>query len=367
MQKPPVEGSAMAKRIAMFNHKGGVGKTLTAYHVGWTLAEQGHQVLLVDGDSQVNLTAIALGTEQFDTFFEDEATKQFNIKSGVAPVFEGQPRAIAAFECPRALGNERLFVLPGHLDLQAYEAQLSLAQETGGTLSVLRNLPGALSGLVGAIEDFHQIKYTIIDLNPGLGAINQSLFLSADGFVVPTNPDPFSNMALLTLADRVVKWNQWRRASFEIYKDTQYPLKPTPVMFLGTITSRFNKHSSKAAKKFDERIRAIDQTVRDVLYPQLRHEGMALPRERYQAAFERYLEMNAGTPTSEFSLARIPDFQSLAQIASQHEVPVSALSEDMLRDASLYGNSLSSALKNVGQFRKIFECISLKVEMLIDD
>ena len=128
----------MAKRIAMFNHKGGVGKTLTAYHVGWTLAEQGHQVLLVDGDSQVNLTAIALGTERFDTFYEDEATKQFNIKSGVAPVFEGQPRAIAAFECPKALGNERLFVLPGHLDLQAYEAQLSLAQETGGSLSVLR-------------------------------------------------------------------------------------------------------------------------------------------------------------------------------------------------------------------------------------
>ena len=94
---------------------------------------------------------------------------------------------------------------------------------------------------------------------------------------------------------------------------------------------------------------------------------MALPRERYQAAFERYPDMEAGTPTSEFSLARIPDFQSLAQIASQNEVPVGAVTEEMLRDASLYGNSLSAAIKNVSQFRKIFECISLKVEMLIND
>ena len=242
-----------------------------------------------------------------------------------------------------------------------------MAQETGGTLSVLRNLPGALSGLVGAIETFHKINYTVIDLNPGLGAINRNLFLSADGFVVPTNPDPFSNMALHTLADRVVKWNQWRRASFDIYKDTQYPLKSSPVTFLGTITSRFNKHSSKAAKKFDERIREIDSTVENVLFPRLSQEGMALPRERYQAAFERYPDMDAGTPTSEFSLARIPDFQSLAQIASQNEVPVAAVTEDMLRDASLYGNSLSAAIKNVSQFKKIFECISSKVEMLIND
>ena len=37
----------MAKRLVLFNHKGGVSKTTTLYNVGWMLAEQGHGVLLV--------------------------------------------------------------------------------------------------------------------------------------------------------------------------------------------------------------------------------------------------------------------------------------------------------------------------------
>ena len=37
------------------------------------------------------------------------------------------------------------------------------------------------------IEESHAVDYTIIDLNPGLGAINQNFFMSADAFVVPTN------------------------------------------------------------------------------------------------------------------------------------------------------------------------------------
>lgn len=38
-----------------------------------------------------------------------------------------------------------------------------------------------------------------IDMNPGLSSINQALFMMADGFIIPTNPDPFSIMALNTL------------------------------------------------------------------------------------------------------------------------------------------------------------------------
>lgn len=34
----------------MFNNKGGVSKTTTAFNLGWILAERGHRVLLVDGD-----------------------------------------------------------------------------------------------------------------------------------------------------------------------------------------------------------------------------------------------------------------------------------------------------------------------------
>jgi cellulose biosynthesis protein BcsQ len=356
----------MSKRIAFFNHKGGVGKTIAAYHLGWRLTNYGHKVLLVDGDSQVNLTAIALGTERFDVFYDEEETKDCNIRAGIAPVFEGQPRAIEAFDCQNALGNSKLFVLPGHLDLQSYEGQLSLAQETGGTLSVLRNLPGAMNGLITAIEGHHAIDFTIIDLNPGLGAINQNLFLCSDSFIVPTNPDPFSIMAIYTLSDRVTKWSQWLRAAYEIYKDTQYPVRPQAGVFLGAITSRFNKHSSKAARKFDERIREIDSTIEKELFPKLTSAGMAFTMDKYRQAFDLCPGMGPGMPTSALSLARIPDFQSLAQIASDHEVPVFALKEAMLREARLGGSSLDSAMRNVAEFDTIFQSIATKVKFLLD-
>ena len=49
------------KKIVLFNHKGGVSKTLTTYNIAWMIALQGKRVLLVDCDPQCNLSALILG------------------------------------------------------------------------------------------------------------------------------------------------------------------------------------------------------------------------------------------------------------------------------------------------------------------
>ena len=46
-----------AKKIIFLNQKGGVGKTTTAVNVGSALAKEGYKVLLVDLDSQGNLSS----------------------------------------------------------------------------------------------------------------------------------------------------------------------------------------------------------------------------------------------------------------------------------------------------------------------
>ena len=60
-----------ANIIVLFNHKGGVSKTTTTYHVGWKLTEYNKKVLLVDGDPQCNLTSLLLG-EDFDEYYTNE-------------------------------------------------------------------------------------------------------------------------------------------------------------------------------------------------------------------------------------------------------------------------------------------------------
>jgi chromosome partitioning protein len=47
------------RTIAVGIHKGGTGKTNTAFNLGHELAKLGHQVLLVDLDYQGSLTSMA--------------------------------------------------------------------------------------------------------------------------------------------------------------------------------------------------------------------------------------------------------------------------------------------------------------------
>lgn len=65
----------MAKILTLFNHKGGVSKTTTTFHLGWKLTQKKKKVLLVDGDPQCNLTGMFFG-DSFDEYYENDKTKK---------------------------------------------------------------------------------------------------------------------------------------------------------------------------------------------------------------------------------------------------------------------------------------------------
>lgn len=52
--------------LALFNHKGGVGKTTLAVNVTDALVDLGLRVLMVDADPQCNLTAFFLSEKDLD-------------------------------------------------------------------------------------------------------------------------------------------------------------------------------------------------------------------------------------------------------------------------------------------------------------
>ncbi|WP_461003492.1 ParA family protein [Streptomonospora sediminis] len=52
--------------MALFNNKGGVGKTMLAYHLAHMLARSGKRVLTVDLDPQANLTSYFLPEDHLE-------------------------------------------------------------------------------------------------------------------------------------------------------------------------------------------------------------------------------------------------------------------------------------------------------------
>ena len=92
------------KKIAIFNHKGGVSKTTTAFNLGWRLSRMGKRVLLIDADSQCNLSLYALGNNAFDEFYS--SGNKNNIKDALEPAFKAKPKLIEAVECISIKRNE---------------------------------------------------------------------------------------------------------------------------------------------------------------------------------------------------------------------------------------------------------------------
>lgn len=336
----------MSKRLIFFNHKGGVSKTTSVYNIGWMLAKHS-RVLLVDGDPQCNLTSLIL-RDNFERYYLQDDTKNANIKDGVSPAFKGTPTPITAFTCPSSERAPNLFLLPGHGDLSEYDASLTLAQTSSGSLAALQNLPGAFSELIGKIEEHLDIAYTIIDLNPGLSAINQNLFLLSDYFIVPTNPDPFSLMAIDTLRKILPRWGSWKINSETLFDDSAYKLPPGMPKFIGTLIQRFNVRNGTAARPYRNNIGEIQQKTIQELLPALERQGMSLSRESYES------ELLEGG----LCLGQIPDFQGLLPKAISVGVPVFDIEDNEIRET---GPILTDMVRNRDRFLEQFRDLGDKV------
>lgn len=308
-------------KIIFFNHKGGVSKTTTTYNLGWMLASLGKRVLVVDADPQCNLSNLILG-DDFDDYYTNPDTKEQNIKDGVKVAFEGKPSSIQAVSCYSPRQNNNLFLLAGHGNLSEYDASLSFAQNSNNAITTLQNLPGAFNELIGRTIDNYNIDFTLIDLNPGLSAINQNLFICSDAFIVPTNPDPFSIMALKSLSDILPRWVDWADRMRPLFQDASYPLPDTRPRFIGEIIQRFNIRKGKANNQFKLPISEIKDVAKNIFVPALKIKNMLFDDEIY---------IKAEIP-QDYCIAEIPDFQGLLPIAHSVGVPIFALTDEQIEN-----------------------------------
>lgn len=342
----------MHKRIAMFNHKGGVSKTTTTLNLGWMLARQGARVLLVDADPQCNLTGLVLGyqgEEDFEQFYQADGAG--NLRAGLAPAFESQPRAIEPVECVSVPGNDRLFLLPGHIRLSEYEVTLGIAQELSSSLQTLQNLPGSFSYLLTVTAERYGIDFILVDLNPSLSSINQNLLMTSDFFIVPNSPDYFSLMAVESLNAVLPRWHGWadRAKQATVLREAAYPFPQATPRFLGTVIQKYRPRKGAPSEGFQKWIDAINGLVAGKFVPSLAKLSMTLPDEAYHQLADY---------TSSYCLAQIADFNTLIAKSQEYRTPVFELTDQQLGHV---GTVLEADQKKRAEFHAAFEGLATRV------
>ncbi len=334
----------MAKQIALFNHKGGVSKTTTAFNLGWMLASKGKKVILVDCDPQCNLTGMVLGftgTEDFAPVYDREGVT--NIRDGLAPAFESRPVAMAPVICEPVESQPNAYLLPGHIGLAEYEVTLGIAQELSGSLVTLQNLPGSLHHLFSLTACKYYADFILVDMSPSLGPINQNLMMTSDYFVVPMAPDYFSVMATDSLASVLPKWSAWaeQAKSLSVLKDAVYPFPNKTPKFLGTIIQKYRLREGKPSAAFQKWIDDIQESVKAKLMPALKEKGMLLPEESYEQ-----VGLTMGKPIIQMS-----DFNGLIALSQKHKAPVFDLTDEQLEQTGIV---LEITKRSMQQFRELY-------------
>jgi chromosome partitioning protein len=194
--------------IALFNSKGGVGKTTLAYHLAHILARLGRKVLAADLDPQANLTSAFFDEDRLERFWEDGA--EDTVLGAVSPILGG----LGDIRIPDVHEvEEGLWVLPGDLGLSRFEDKLSEAWRHGydGAEAALQ-VTTSFHRMLRGVADTVGAELAVVDVGPNLGAINRAALLAADDLLVPLAADLFSLQGLRNLGPTIRAWRRtWQQ------------------------------------------------------------------------------------------------------------------------------------------------------------
>jgi len=355
----------MAKTICLFNHKGGVSKTTTAFNLGWVLADMGKKVLIIDLDSQCNLTGLVLGYNAVDeTHMEAfyESRSNLTMRPIVSALIDGVPpdRFVEQDRgqvIPTA--HENLFLLPGHIDTSELDSQISVALKIAPGIPATRNIPASLPKTLQLISEKVAADYTIYDLSPNIGGLNEVMLMSSDYFVVPTSPDYFCLQSVTSLEKTIPKWH----AEIENFKQvnrfegSSYPIKNRP-RFLGTIQQRYRPRHDKPGKSFQNWIDTIRESINGRFVPAL---------EKIDCVTEESVikDVLSGTELSPYDLAYISDFNSLIAISQQLSKPIFALSDEEIHSVGkVFGYAEATMIQSRDKFLEVFRDLGDRIVKL---
>lgn len=319
----------MAKVISLFNHKGGVSKTTTVFHLGWMIASKGKRVLIVDADPQCNLTGLTLRMENYDSLFAFYDSKQnTDIFNSLAPIF-ALPSSTAAttYNVGRVTTtkNSSLFILAGNIRFAEIDTQIATALTSSVTLPVLRKFVGAINHLIREIAEQNKIDIVLIDMSPSVSATNQCILMGSDYFIIPVSPDFYCYQAIDSLSNVLPRWVQ-ETSSFKDGRTDSLPID-NPKM-LGFVTQNYRIYTSsydqdelaqkQMSKAYTEWLDKIKGMVSNKLVPSLQQVKMIVEESRFREAV---------TYDDPYHLAGVQNFSGLIPVSQKLSKPIYELTE----------------------------------------
>ncbi len=147
----------MGRTVAVFNQKGGVGKTTTNVNLSACLAQLGKKVLIVDNDPQGNATS-GLGIDKNSTVYN---------------LYDALTGEIDPFEVVMKTDFERLDIIPSNIQLAGAEIELIN----------MENREFRLSRIINKL--IYHYDYIFIDCPPSLGILTLNSLVAASSVLIP--------------------------------------------------------------------------------------------------------------------------------------------------------------------------------------
>ena len=161
-----------AQVISITNHKGGVGKTTTTINLGKALSLLNKRVLLIDMDSQGNLSQC------------------FGIHQPQEQVIDA---LLSDIQLPVLELSENLYLVPSDIRMAYRETELA---------SVI----GADRRLHLKIEEVkHNFDFILIDCPPSLGICTTCSLVASDSVIVPIQPEASAYHGIESLFNRIAE------------------------------------------------------------------------------------------------------------------------------------------------------------------
>ncbi len=196
------------KTIAIFNSRSRVGKSFLAYHLAWMFHHCGARVAVVDVDPQTHLTGAFIEDDQFEalTVTSPRQTILGAIEATISNDLSMHPHLVNIEELGILAGDPALAGLEGRFSRAWDECLRSDPEHNRASL----RLTTAIHDVTRAVGRDWGADVVLLDLGPGLGAINRAALIAADAVVIPLATDMATRLALPDLGQTLRTWrDEW--------------------------------------------------------------------------------------------------------------------------------------------------------------